>query len=121
MKVAKQYRFFIDKSNENTKNADLIALSGISSAGDKPSVENLVFRDKNIYQIGIQALPGTKFYLNNGLDNLPAIIGLSGLFEISLESDILIKTIRFDYDSLLVIRDNPSAFIIIDTIEEDES
>lgn len=65
-----------------------------------------------ISQLGVQAPPGTKFYLN-GSEN-PVIVGFTGLFEIDLTAGGSINRIIFDQQSIDWIRQNDSAMIIID-------
>lgn len=63
-------------------------------------------------QLGIQAPPGTKFYINNGEN--PVIIGFTGLFELSLLENGSITSLTFDEQSIDQIQANDSAIIIID-------
>ena len=67
-----------------------------------------------IIQLGIQALPGTRFYLNDAIE--PIIIGDTGIFEIELKGVIEISKIQFDCVSLDTIAKNKSAILIVDTI-----
>lgn len=68
-------------------------------------------------QLGIQALPGTRFYLNDNIEG-PVIIGSTGIYELELEGISKISSLKFDSKSLKLIADNPSAFLIIDVIYE---
>ena len=86
---------------------------------DKNSAAGLVTGDfisgyAPIIQLGIQALPGTRFYLNDSIE--PIIIGDTGIFEIELNGVIEISKIQFDCVSLDAIARDPSAILIIDTI-----
>lgn len=65
-----------------------------------------------IIQLGVRALPGTKFYLNNG--ETPVIVGYSGLFNIDLGENSFINALTFDEESLSSIESNDSAYLIID-------
>ena len=79
---------------------------GDASANNQPSTlkyGNLV--SGNIFQeigfithLGIQAKPGTKFYLNNSL--YPITVGFTGIYEIVVEKFGHIYAIRFDPDSI---------------------
>lgn len=69
--------------------------------------------------LGIQSLPGTKFYLNES--DYPLIIGATGLFEIPFSSNIIIASLRIENKSIEAIKNNPSAVVIIDTIQESSS
>ena len=69
--------------------------------------------------IGIQALPGTKFYLNGSY--LPTVIGYTGIYELELDNTSQITSIRFDDESIDRIAKNGETFLIVDLIyEEDE-
>ena len=68
----------------------------------------------SITQLGIQALPGTKFYLNNSAT--PIIIGFTGIYELDLEGISEITSISFDRDSLSAINNINNAYLIVDAI-----
>lgn len=70
-----------------------------------------------ILQLGIQSLPGTKFYLN-GSSN-PIIIGSTGIYELNLQGLIKINALQFDSRSLKTIQNNTNAYLIIDILYED--
>lgn len=100
----RQYRFYGVNSNKNyniNNVEDLITGNFIS--GYAP-----------IVSLGIQALPGTCFYLNDSIE--PIIIGETGIFEIELKGVIEISKIQFDCVSLDTIAKNQSAILIIDTV-----
>ena len=74
-----------------------------------------------IYQLGIQALPGTKFYLNGGTDAV--IIGATGIYELDLQDKASISALRFDERSIDTIRkagDAGNGFLIVDIVYEGE-
>ena len=68
-------------------------------------------------QLGIQTLPGTRFYLNDNIEG-PVIVGSTGIYELELEGISKISSLKFDSKSLKLIADNPNAFLIIDVIYE---
>ena len=68
-------------------------------------------------QLGIQALPGTRFYLNDNIEG-SVIVGSTGIYELDLEGISKINSLYFDSKSLKLITDNPNAFLIIDVIYE---
>lgn len=68
-------------------------------------------------QLGIQALPGTKFYLNNS--NNPIIIGYTGIYELDLNGLSEITSLKIDAQSLNMISKNANAYLIVDLIYED--
>ena len=86
-------------------------------------VSGSVFADYTpIVQLGVQSLPGTKFYLNNASD--PIIIGSTGIYELDLVGETEISALSFDSQSIVAINNNTNAYLIVDIIyekaEEDE-
>lgn len=70
-----------------------------------------------IYQLGLQTLPGTKFYLN---DNTEAtIVGQTGIYELDLGLNTKITKITFDSASMNRIKDNDNAYLIVDFMYDD--
>ena len=98
----KQYIYCNDNSLQNhpqgLKKADLISGNA--------------FGEINWSQIGVQAPPGTKFYINSA--NNPVIVGFTGLFELDLSNGGFIGALSFDSDSLDYISRNDSAILILD-------
>lgn len=68
-------------------------------------------------QLGIQSLPGTRFYLNKNIEG-PVIIGTTGIYELELEGISKISSLKFDSKSLNLIKNNPNGYLIIDVIYE---
>lgn len=71
-----------------------------------------------ITQLGIQTLPGTKFYLNHSV--VPTMIGSTGIYELNLEGLSKITSISFDSKSIKAIEENDGAYLIIDIVYEVE-
>lgn len=68
-----------------------------------------------IEQLGIQTLPGTKFYLNQSLD--PIIIGSTGMYELDLRNTTaILSSLRFDAASMETIKNLDNGFLIIDLV-----
>lgn len=102
----RQYRFYgigQDANRNCNINSATDLVTGDFLAGYAP-----------IIQLGIQALPGTRFYLNDAIE--PIIIGDTGIFELELSGVIEISKIQFDCVSLDTIAKNKNAILIIDTI-----
>ncbi len=103
----KQYRFYGANSSRNQpiniKASDLVSGSFVSETSCLP-----------IVQLGIQALPGTRFYLNEGSDAI--VIGSTGIYELDQMNVTEISDIKFDAASIQLIQDNENAGLIIDTI-----
>lgn len=84
-----------------------------SNLSDQDLISGRVFEEYTpLSQLGVQAPPGTKFYIN-GNEN-PVIIGFTGLFDIDLNKGGSINEISFDRQSLSYIKSNDSAMLIID-------
>ena len=70
-----------------------------------------------IKQLGIQSLPGTKFYINESVN--PVILGKTGIFELNcMDTTQSVTQLTFDMESLRRIDENDNDFLIIDIIEE---
>lgn len=108
-KQVRQVRFY--GSNEPNKNYP----NGISHAtlASGSAFQHYV----PAIQLGIQALPGTKFYLNNS--NNPIIIGYTGIYELDLNGLSEITSLKIDAQSLNMISRNANAYLIVDIIYED--
>lgn len=63
-------------------------------------------------QLGVQSLPGTKFYINDA--TRPVIVGFTGIFELDFSQGGAITSLAFDEQSMAAIRSNDSASLIID-------
>lgn len=111
-RTIRQYRFY---QSDDSRNYPTTVTPARLVSG------SIFFQDSElgaITQLGIQALPGTKFYLNNSLT--PVIIGFTGIYEIELDSGAEITGLKFDYNSINTINSINSAFLIVDAIYEVE-
>lgn len=107
MKKVYQYRYYGEDTNKNYP-GDLSREQLIS--GD-------IFNEtgkSSITHLGIQASPGTTFFLNNSYN--PIQVGKTGIYEINLEGYGFITSIIFSYDTLDVVNEDNG--IIIDIIYE---
>lgn len=106
-KRIKQFRFFNDKdSQHNSKNTTYQRL-----------VSGTVFSEVlPILQLGIQALPGTKFYINNSPD--PIMVGVNGVFELEMDGNTQITSLTFAPASLAMISKSATGGLIIDVTYE---
>lgn len=102
-KQFKQFVYFNPNSSHNTTTAEAL-ISGAAFT-----------QYPNITALGVQALPGTKFYINNGA--VPVIVGFNGIFSIDLTAyGGIIGSIKFDSYSVAAIEQNDSAYLIVDII-----
>ena len=117
----KQFRYYNDKSSEVTesKRNQPTTLDGTTTLITSEHYVNGDVFGKHfpVTQLGIQALPGTKFYLNEAVD--PVIIGATGIYELDLTNGIQISKISFAFDSMEIIKNNDNAFLIVDIIYDD--
>jgi len=67
-----------------------------------------------IVQLGIQTVPGSKFYLNNG--TTPIIIGSTGIYELDLDGVSSITQLSFDPASITALDGNLNGYLIVDII-----
>lgn len=89
MKQITQFRYYGENRVENTENTTKKLLT----TGN-------IFNGYNISQLGIQARPGTKFWLNNS--RYAIWVGDTGIYELDLQNSGYIYQIRFDSDSINV-------------------
>ena len=109
MKQIKQFRYY---SSTDKRNYPSNAISfSILTAG------NLFNNHGIITHLGIQGIPGTKFYLNNS--DYAIEIGYTGIYELDLTNQGYIHEIRFDKTSLsLYDLDENKERLIIDIVYE---
>lgn len=111
--MAKQVRQFRYYNQNNTQNKNYPADLSL-----RHLVSGSAFSEcPHILQLGIQSLPGTKFYLNNS--NNPVIIGTTGIYELDLNGLSEITALSFDQKSVQAVSMNNNAYLIIDVIYED--
>lgn len=102
-----QFRYYNENNEKNYP-------SNISKSN---LVNGSAFNGYNsITQLGIQCLPGTKFYLNDSDASTPIIIGSTGIYELDLEGLSEISEIKFDVNSLDRVIENDSAYLIVDIV-----
>ena len=104
-----QFRYYNDEQGNNNQPEDLNA--------ESLNKGTIFAKYLPFTQLGIQALPGTRFFLNDNIEG-PIIIGSTGIYELELEGISKISSLKFDSKSLKLIADNPNAFLIIDVIYE---
>jgi hypothetical protein len=63
-------------------------------------------------------LPGTKFYLNNGLN--PIVIGYTGIYELNVNNLAEITSLRFDHASLSKLNSASDTYLFVDIIYDKE-
>lgn len=72
-----------------------------------------------IYQLGIQGLPGTEFYLNGSFDSV--IVGNTGVYELSVDNLVEILSLSFSKQTIDNIdKYNGTQYLIVDILYEDK-
>lgn len=73
-----------------------------------------------ISQLGIQSLPGTKFYLNGAVN--PIVIGVSGIYDLDIRNGARITELCFSKNSMERVKDELNGYLIVDVLygEEDD-
>ena len=110
-KYLMQFRYYGNSSDGKnypsaiTKNS---LISGSYLISYKPSATSIA-------SLGIQTLPGVKFYLNNSQVD-PIIIGPSGIYELGINENYEVTGLQFDRKSLDLIDANSGAYLIIDVV-----
>lgn len=114
-KAVKQFRFYTEKEDSATRSKNYPLNTTISDYSSGAVFDNIGCFP--ILQLGIQALPGTKIYLNEGTEAV--VIGSTGIYELDLDGLAEIVKLQFDYTSLQIINDNDTACLIVDIIWDD--
>ncbi len=105
-RLVKQFRYYGSDSDKNYP-GDVTSYAALAAGN--------IFKSYNpVTQLGIQAEPGVKFYVNYGAD--PIMIGDTGIFELDLEGLGTISSIRFDRNDLEAVQE--AGPILIDIIYE---
>ena len=107
-KQIKQFRYY--KQNNSKNYPANISIANLASG-------SIFSKYMPVIQLGIQSLPGTKFYLNNSND--PIIIGNTGIYELDLNGLSEITAISFDRASINAIAINQNGYLIVDILYED--
>ena len=104
-----QFRYFGEGSENNYP---INATKQDFSTGD-------VFIDYlPIAQLGIQTLPGVKFYLNESV--YPIIVGHSGIYDLMATGTLKITKLEFDLSSLERISEEQNSYLIVDILYGEE-
>jgi len=108
VKKIKQLRYYNDSSDKNNP-------PGLTK---KELVTGRAFdRYLPIVQLGIQALPGTKFYINDAMNSI--IVGYTGIYELDSNLVYSIRRLSFDSTSMNLIDDNDNGYLLVDMIYEE--
>lgn len=107
-----QIRYYGDHKSDSDKNQPA------NLTGNRLRSGSIFSQYTPMKQIGIQTMPGVKFYLNNSIE--PIIIGSTGIYELNVENMTEITALSFDTTSINMINETPStSYIIVDILYED--
>lgn len=71
-----------------------------------------------IAQLGIQAIPGTKFYLNGS--TRPIVVGASGIFDLDIKNGARVTGLGFSRQSLRNITESGTGYLLVDVLYGEE-
>lgn len=101
MKQIRQFRYYGDGSPKNYPPA---------LSKERLSTTNIFEECGRVVQLGVQGIPNTIFYLNNG--EYPIMIGSLGVYELDVDGLTTLTAIKFDYESLELYNDGANGLII---------
>lgn len=105
-----QFRYYGDGDERNQPS------EGTLATYEDGSVFSDVFP---ISQLGIQSLPGTKFYLNGNIN--PLIIGASGIYDLDIKDGSRVTDLSFSPKSLQRVSEtNTNGYLLVDIIYGEE-
>ena len=108
-----QFRYYGLDNEKNSPNGEN-AWIGLSSDSTRPS--NLLADYGSAVKIGIQTLPGVKFYISSNFSN-GIIIDHTGVYELDLRNtNTTISKLYFDGSSLDRISEVDNASLIVDVL-----
>ena len=105
-KKVMQFRYYSDESELNYPKG---------CNGESLNNGNIFNEYTPIIQLGIQTLPGTKFYLNNSKVD-PIIVGSTGIYELDIDGMTEITKLQFNSRSLQTISNSSNASLIVDIV-----
>lgn len=115
-KIVKQFRFYDEKNKYNSPSTLNITNLSNGEAFFSDSVLNSNYG--YMISLGIQALPGTKFTINEGME--PVIVGNTGIFELDVDGYGEIFELKFIDSSLKTIAETENGYLIVDAIYKTE-
>ena len=126
VKKVKQFRFFGDANSAFNALNDNGVLSQLDTNEPEELTSTMLISGDKIFgdyypiiQLGIQGIPGSKFYLNGNLD--PVFLGASGIFELDLtNSSTTISALSFDKETMQLVNSNPDGYLIIDIVYQED-
>ena len=114
-KKIKQFRYYEEKDITRNPNTTRNFPSNIAARNLKSG--SIFASCTPIVQLGIQTLPGTRFFLNG--NNYPIIVGNTGIYELDLQGQGEITALSFEASSIDAISKNPNGYLIVDIIYEE--
>ena len=107
-----QFRFYGYEHSKNVP-SNQSAIAWVKGLNESQDIISLIDGGGSIIKLGIQTLPGVKFYLNDKTAGI--IIDHTGIYELDLrDTTTSINTFFFDAESLALVDSIDSASIIVD-------
>ena len=126
----KQFRYYNDESSYETEvqlpdNNGVLKPTKVSPKNQPAGLTGMKLKSGSVFsnylpilQLGIQTIPGVKFYVNNS--ETPVIVGATGIYELDVDGLTEITNLTFDTTAINLIKSNPStAYLIVDIIYDD--
>lgn len=113
IKKVKQFRYYNDaEAKPDGKNYPEGLTKSQLVSGD------FIKKYTPIKQLGIQAFPGAKFYINNS--DYVIEIGNTGIYELELNTNTEVQSLLFDAQSLSIIEESQTYYLIVDILYEEK-
>lgn len=113
IQIFKQFIYCNDNSDRNYAPPDKDGITP-EITKDKLKTPDFFQQYGEFTKIGIQAPPGTKFYINDG--KIPVIVGSTGTISIDFSDGGIVSKLYFDERSLNRIAQNNEFLLIVDTL-----
>lgn len=111
--IVRQFRYYGSTSDKNEPEGN----SWIGLTDDSARTKNLLTDYGSAVKIGIQTLPGIKFFLSNGSFRTGIIIDHTGVYELDLRNtNTTISELYFDVESIYRIDEVDNASLIVDVL-----
>lgn len=117
--ITTQFRYYTAGNDKNYPDNDLIWLYGTDETESIPQKHLLSDINAGVVKLGIQGLPGTRFYLTDNPLDRGIVIDHTGVFELDLtDTTTSIGVLFFDDTSLSNISNIKNSSLIVDILYE---
>ncbi len=117
-----QFRYYGEKEKdrygEEMKDRNFPADISMENLADGSIFKKSPYNVMPISQLGIQSLPGTKFYLNGAVN--PITLGVSGIYDLDIKNGARINDLKFNKQSLNRVNNELNGYLIVDVLYGEE-